>query len=271
MFPTKEHLEFVEAYDALYDSKEIKAHSDPAYKRRDPREPGRTMKEAYEDKLQRLVMRYFNRQKEEIRKRLEMIYPTRKAQISMEQIITDELLSKFFLLFAGMASTALDISYDNSPIPFDVLDYSVDINKIAKDAVGNLISQINNTTLKNVQEAVSGFVDTPGMTIGELINSLPFNQVRSRMIAVSEVTNLYASVEIEIGNKLQQDWPDVVVVKEWFTNNDPDVCEICRSLDGLVVPVDAPFITDYGEFMKPGEPHPQDRCWISTRTVIDGA
>jgi hypothetical protein len=75
---------------------------------------------------------------------------------------------------------------------------------------------------------------------------------------------------------LQEDEPDVLVVKRWFTNNDGLVCPICRPLHRQEVPINENFIsvdTEDGtvrEFDGPPGHVANCRCWRRTRTRIGG-
>ena len=118
------------------------------------------------------------------------------------------------------------------------------------------------------------------MTIGQLMDMLPFGEVRSRLIAVDQVTNVFAEAELIAAERLQEQFPDVLVVLIWHTNRDynPEegtgVCIICRGLDGEEVAVSEKFVsrTTGGEYLRPGSPpkgpHIGDRCWLTHRTRI---
>ena len=245
------------------------------HKRRDPREPGRIQKEMAEDKLEGLMKRYFSGQKKRLREFFEIRYPGRKAPFDdsdiPEALFRDDNLDALLNeLFAAMALDEVALFAESIDIGIDIAQYSADALAHARAAVGELIKNIDANTLKVVREAVAGFVETPGMTIGQLMKQLPFGEVRSRLVAISEVTNIYAELEVQNGVTLASQFPGVEVVKTWFTNNDASVCIICRGLDGKTVPVGMLFISDGDgqEYDRPGQPHPGDRCWMQTRTVI---
>lgn len=72
------------------------------------------------------------------------------------------------------------------------------------------------------------------------------------------------------GREMREQFPDVRVVKKWYTNEDDRVCDICGPLgDGDWIPIDEGFGVEEGEagLMEPPA-HPNCRCWISTSTAL---
>ena len=134
----------------------------------------------------------------------------------------------------------------------------------AKNAAGTLISEIDDTTLRIVREAVEYFVTTPGSTLGDIISRLPFSEERARMIGITESTAAFAEGNQAAADALAKKYPDVSVVKTWLTNNDDRVCDICGPLDGVQVPHDSPFP---GGIDNPPA-HPNCRCSTSYRTNL---
>lgn len=268
---TDAHLKAVIEVDRIADGLQEQGFYLPeAYKRRDPREPGRTMKEAYEDKVGAVMRKYMRGQQRRLRELVEHQFPARK-QGFIEETLSDEVLEAVLLtIFISMAQDSIELIAESFDIPFIPFDFNALATEVATEAVGTLITNINDTTLASVQEAIASFAQEPGMTISELMDTLPFGEVRSQLIAITEVTNLFASMELRMGQELQALYPGVTVVHQWFTNNDPNVCPICVGLDGKTTSPGEPFTSDYDgqEYFRPGEPHPRDRCWISTRTVI---
>ena len=94
----------------------------------------------------------------------------------------------------------------------------------------DLVKGITETTRKVIASAVESFMNTPGMTRGELVELLApaFGEYRAEMIAVTEVTraasqatNSYQKLLGELGLEFQ---------RIWLTNNDDLVCPICGPL-----------------------------------------
>ena len=71
------------------------------------------------------------------------------------------------------------------------------------------------------------------------------------------------------GPMLKDEFPDVKVMKTWWTNNDSIVrkCPICWPMHGVTIPVDENFQTIVGELDGPVG-HVGCRCWRSTTTQI---
>ena len=95
-----------------------------------------------------------------------------------------------------------------------------------------LVKGITETTRDLVSEAVSKFVSTPGMTVGEVRDLLEFgfSPVRAEMIATTEVTRAYRAATSAYKEML--DKQGIVMERVWSTSSDDRVCELCCPLDG---------------------------------------
>ena len=89
------------------------------------------------------------------------------------------------------------IEYKPSKLVKDVLEYDIEgliipggNNVEVRAEIINLIRDINDTTLDRVQKAVALFVETPGMTLKQLSDMLPFKDSRAILIASTEVSNI---------------------------------------------------------------------------------
>lgn len=232
---------------------------------RDKREPRRDAKWKLEQRISALFVRRFRAQAELLRTYLQNTTGRKDWAgdnlFPEDEEFTAELLR---LVTAGVidGSDAFGLA-----INFDV-DWTLtnaEAAAWARKYVGELIKDIDRTTLDAVRTAVQNFVQTPGMTLGDVMNALPFDPVRAEMIAVTEVTRAYAQGQKMAGETLKEKYPDVEVVKTWFTNNDDLVCPICAPLDGMTVPMD----DDFPDIDMPPA-HPRCRCWIDYRTNING-
>lgn len=241
---------------------------DYAMKRRDKREPGRREKEAAEDALLLFLMRHFRRQARRVRERLEAGKATPFVDDIFDDYSDTEIAELIRLLTKNAqngvtlfgAATALDIDYSA---------VNVQAAEWARLYAGKLIKDIDASSLDIVRRALQTFVETPGFTIGDLMNLLPFDEKRALNIAVTEVTRSYAQGQLLAGEEMRAQFPDVKVVKQWFTNNDDLVCELCGPLDGVEVGQDENFYdleSDYEDGNPPR--HPNCRCWISTSTAL---
>ena len=137
----------------------------------------------------------------------------------------------------------------------------------AKEHAGELIAEIDQTSADIVKAAIENFISTPGATMQDIIDRLPFDPVRAATIAVTETTNAYAQGQLLLGEELKNEFPDVKITKTWFTNNDEIVCEICNSFDGQEIDIDDQF--EYEDISVDGPAaHVNCRCWTSVTTDI---
>jgi len=139
----------------------------------------------------------------------------------------------------------------------------------ARGHAGELVKGVNKTTRGNVGQHVAEFVETPGMTIGDLrrkLAALPaFNDNRAQMIAVTEVTRTAKEGNLATAKAYEAEgfftWE-----RTWHTNQDGLVCELCRPLHGKkAVGLDGEYPFGGGD----GPPrHPRGRCWETLRPII---
>lgn len=123
-----------------------------------------------------------------------------------------------------------------------------------------LVSRLTDTTRDLLQEAITRFVATPGMTREQLEALLApaFGDVRASMIAVTEVTRAY-SAATSLYQKLLAEW-GLQTRRVWHTRHDERVCPICGPLEGKSE--DA-----WSDDLQGGPPaHVNCRCW-TTLTV----
>lgn len=128
------------------------------------------------------------------------------------------------------------------------------------------IGGINATTQEQVVFAIDKWIKS-----GERLDSLTamltpiFGATRAEMIAVTEVTRLYAE-----GNILAWDgYGGFVSGKSWNTANDDLVCPICAPLNGKIVSLQGAWSADaegnivegLGLYAPPA--HPRCRCWLT--------
>lgn len=278
--PTRKAYELIskEADRLAEKGLDLAAQYGNAYKRRDPREPERVAKEMFEDELAKQFDNLFAAQEKKLREFVQPLTVGRKATPKVpEDVFTDEEIEAAILaILIAMALAGIAIFDSQVEIGFELAAFESAAAEWARQHAGVLITQINATTLKAVQKAIATFLETPGMTIGQLIDMLPFGEARARLIAVTEVTNAFAQSELIAAQKLQKEFPNVIVERIWFTNNDPQVCIICQGLDGEIARVKPLELfksrTTGDEVLTAGPPptgpHIGDRCWVVHRTVI---
>jgi len=144
-------------------------------------------------------------------------------------------------------------------ITFDPTILNTEALRWAREYGYDLVSGLTETTRKQLQEAVTAFVQTPGMTIGnieELIEPA-FGPVRAEMIAVTETTRAYSRATNELQELIQAETPELTVTRVNNTMQDELVCDRCGPLEG------APE----SEWPSPDGPpwHPNCRCSSSIR------
>jgi hypothetical protein len=243
-------------------------------KMRDMREPYALEKNKLERKMNGFWRGVFKRQAAQVEYWMNSAFFGRKVvpEIELpEDLIgeTDEELRELILLLFegagyGLAQMELELALG--------LDYTltnVEAAAWARAHAGLLIKGINKTTVEAVRKGLTMFVETPGFTIRDFMDLLPFDEKRSLRVAVTEITNAYAEGQKIAAETAAKQFPDVPMYKQWFTNNDDRVCDICGPLNGQEVPKDQPFVSRGMEFDKPAA-HVHCRCWVSYRTRING-
>ena len=238
---------------------------------RDKREPLRKEKTELEEKITRMFARQFRIMGERVRTWAETL-PRAKAVIDIPTWLLEwesEFESSLITVIVKAMKDSGGLWFSTNPIQFDNTGFNARAYRVARDMVGEMIRGVDEVTLATVRDAVQSFVTTPGMTIGDLADALPFGESRAEMIAVTETTRAYAEGERQAGIELREKYPDVPVIKTWFTNEDERVCEICGGLEGQEVPIEEPFMLDGIEYPEPPA-HPRCRCWMSSRTKING-
>lgn len=237
--------------------------------KRDRREPGRKEKVAAEEAIALAVARHFRRQKLLIRDKLSTGFWNRKATappIYLDDLMVgdDDFLAELLRILTNAAKHGIRLFAESTPLQ---IDWSLTNSKAADWAhqyAYDLIKGIDQTTRDLTADAITRFVQTPGMTIGDVMNALPFGESRASMIATTEITRAYAEGNQQAGLDLQAEYPGVRVVKMWFTNNDDLVCPICGPLDGKQVELRAEFAPGLNN----PPAHPNCRCWNTTTTAL---
>ena len=265
---------------------------------RDHREPGKKEKEQFEDRLAALMRRHWRKQKAAIREKLEWQAPERKellspiqdgklflvppvvpeqkaimapSDIDFDDAFEDdeELIAELIKLLTGASMHGIALFGQSIDIGMDYTLVNSKAAEWARKYAGDLIKDIDRTTQDVLRNAISAFVETPGFTIRDVMDMLPFSEERSMSVAVTEITNAYATANQIAGKEMQKEFPDVRVIKIWYTNNDDLVCEICAPLDGQEREIDEGFGVEEGEEGLDGPAaHVNCRCWLETSTAL---
>lgn len=218
-------------------------------KRRDRREPNRTEKERLEDNMNAAIKRYWRGQRQRVLERVAAMFPDRKSFIPLDDIfdqygdLFDKVVAAFVrYILTGMIGGIEQLA-ESVTVGVDWTGYNQRALDFAKSYAFDLIKGIDATSAARVSGAVQSFVELPGFTMGNLEELLTpiFGETRSRSIAVTETTRAFAKGQQLAADELARQFPDVLVVKTWFTNNDDKVCQICAPLDGREVPYNETF------------------------------
>ena len=249
-----------------------------ALKRRDPNEPGRTEKEKLEDKIFALFMKQFRKQRKIIKDLLGRIGLQRMKTtaedvnflmgfLSGDFYLDPQMIAQLSNLLTEATKNGIEFFGDSNVLQMDYTLTNTRAATWANKYSFELIKGINKTTTKSLRNIFGSFIDTPGMTIGNVVDLLPFDESRSLMIATTEITRAYATAAQMAGEDLAKEFPGVRVIKQWWTNNDDRVCPICGPLHGAVVDVDESFDSIIGLISLPPA-HVFCRCWMNTTTRI---
>jgi len=238
------------------------------YKRRDPKEPGRIIKEAWEDELFKIFRLRFDAQLKMIESYLEA-NPLKAGggpgtKIPLDHPETDELLLE---AFAGMMKDGYQQFMLRQTLSVSWSQYNEDALFWVDSWVTELTDMIDATTGKRLERELTNFISQEGYTVGDVISGLKesgLDSGRAEDIAINEITRTFAKAEYSAGQQLLAEWPDVKVVKTWYTNNDAMVCPICLPLNEESVLMNDRF--SCGEDHPPA--HPGCRCWMESRTDI---
>lgn len=129
----------------------------------------------------------------------------------------------------------------------------------------DLVKGIDATTRETVSNAVTAFINTPGMTNADVMDKLSgtFGESRAEMIAITEVTRAFSAGEQIYQNMLNE--MGVETVREWLTSEDEKVCPICGDLDGQRVDIDEKFSDSDGNEYDNPPAHVNCRCACQVR------
>lgn len=179
---------------------------------------------------------------------------------------TSSILKKFFRRIYLAAAEEL---LGSQPVAVDWGLVNEAAAAWADSAMFELISDLNNTSRRVVQKAVSNFF-TEEQTLSELSAALldAFGPVRAEMIAATEVTNAAFAGELQIIQDLAEE--GITSIAIWQTENDEFVDDqICEPLHGRQADgydeEGEPFWIhpDTNVIYDPPAVHPRCRCWVN--------
>jgi len=139
---------------------------------------------------------------------------------------------------------------------FDKINHAAE--QFAKDYRYQWIKGITDTTRKQTQEAFANWIQSgsPLSALEEMLSPI-FGDARAERIAVTETTRIFAQANMDA-------WESTGLIEKsiWQTAQDDLVCPICGELDGTSVGV--------GDLDAAPPAHVNCRCWLSTRTRVNG-
>jgi SPP1 gp7 family putative phage head morphogenesis protein len=147
---------------------------------------------------------------------------------TLEELLQSALIPFFMTQFT---EETLRVSGEMG-IAFDPAMVNQQAAQWARQHAGELIKDLAGTTREAVGEIIATFIESPGMTQGDLVKLLekPFGEVRSKMIATTETTQAYSAATTEVQQLMAE--AGVQMTRIWHTRNDERVCPICGPLDG---------------------------------------
>jgi SPP1 gp7 family putative phage head morphogenesis protein len=165
-----------------------------------------------------------------------------------------DMLRRALLQSVDLGVSVAVAQFDNVGFGFDWTLANDNARRWAEQYAGELVWDINATSLERTRRAVSAWVDN-GEALGALIEDLTpiFGRGRAELIASTEVTRAYSHAN-------QQAYIDsgVVDIIEFRTSRDERVCLICGPRHNARTDVRNPDFDGYG--LPPL--HPRCRCWI---------
>lgn len=176
--------------------------------------------------------------------------------------MTTELRGAIVPFLAELFMESAERLVDTLPIGVDWNLINTRASSWAARYAGELIKGVTETTRRAVQEAVSDFFETGGMTRADLEARLMriFGPKRAEMIAITEVTRAAAEGENQIAAELAKS--GILMEAIWNTRNDELVCPICGPLNQKKATEYGGERTPYWDGYTPPA-HPRCRCFIS--------
>lgn len=239
-------------------------------KTRDPREPGRRRKLKFEQDMRDILTRRFTRQLKKIKQYLNDRYPDKKGVVVGGVEISDaETEAELYLIFLNAILDGVQLFDERIPLDITYDNAKRLAAEYAHTYVTEWLAGLDATSSQAVQTAISAFVETPGMTIGNVVEQLTpeFGEDRAWRIATTEITRAYAEGNQLAGEDMAEQWPGVEVTKTWFTNNDDLVCPLCGPLNEVAIGIDESWEVDGEEYENPPL-HPNCRCWTDVTTNL---
>lgn len=179
----------------------------------------------------------------------------------LEHLLQAEIMTEL----ADVATNQAMLAAEGIGIGFELGEVNAAASEWARQYAFDLVKDLTDTTRKVVSNATSQFVETPGMTIGQLRGLLKpaFGDTRAQMIAVTETTRAFSQ-----GTNIYQEMlrgAGVEMTRIWNTSADERVCPICGPLEGR------PEAEWANEFPTGPPAHVNCRCFATLTTIAERA
>ena len=228
--------------------------------RRDLKEPARASKVKFDKRLSDLMARHFNAQRDSVQRYLDA---GGKLPLPDGLIEDASIQADMTRLLIEAAQDGINVAMSEGTGFDDTLTNKQAAEWAARES-GKLITKIDADTLAVVRSSIETYISTPGLTLQDAMNLLPFSMGRAELIATTEITRAYAEANQIAGEQLAKEFEGVPVVKIWYTNEDDRVCDICEQFSGKEIDI----ADDFGEGVSNPPAHPNCRCWTTTSTRI---
>lgn len=251
-------------------------------RRRDRNEPGWREKEAAQEEMALTLRSYWRKQKRRISDALGTFFPDRKAvwSISLGQDLGEEfwktededLKAEIMIQLMQSAMGGADLFSAGTNVGFDIDPAKKASAEWARVHAGELSKIVNKTTRDQLGQALRMFIETPGFTIRDVtsvLDSSVYSEARALTVAVTETTRAYAEGQKLAGDAVREEYPTAHMQKEWFTNNDDLVCDLCGPLNEQIVDEVNMFSTEGNLAVDAPPLHPNCRCWMEVFMGFD--
>ena len=223
---------------------------------RDPLDPLGPAKDAAEGRLLRLLRGRLNGQLDAVMEALGD--PPNLNNLTPEFWETEagKMLATVRPEIEAMAAEAARAVSATVPLMWDETVIAREAVEWAQQYAYQLISGINVNTVALLRRTVSSFIETPGMTIGDLRRELTpaFGERRAQTIAVTETTRAFEEGHRTIQRELARG--GLKRVRKWVAAGDEKVCELCGPETGLDGKTEDQWVGTDGPPL-----HPGCRCW----------
>jgi hypothetical protein len=247
--------------------------------RRDKREPGRRDKQLLTDKIYSAIRKHMGRVRDRLKEFVGIKSDMWDAIRNVLDWQDDDFIREVIRLLQVAGVGGISLFKDKIGVGFDFTLVNAEVAKWASTHAIQLAADISKTTLDALQKSVETFISTPGYSMGDIVNDLINSKLsplygdnveqRAWNIATTEVTRAYAQGQQQGADALSEQYPDVKVIKRWFTNYDDRVCDLCFPLDGAEVPEDENFYEPESDYEDGNPPrHVNCRCWMDYTTKI---